>query len=147
MRIAVTLAALLVWACAPAHAVSETAEGFSAAMQGCWNQTEWSAEIDALAAENGNSLATQMCLDGGIEGTVTMLDCHTHGDLTECSTSEGRYAFRDEKVWRDFDGVQDSCDVFLQAAKSVTLKNCVWIDPPPAVEPINDAVFERAIGQ
>ena len=131
----------------PAQAVSETAGGFSAAMQGCWNRTIWGADSAALSAETDNSISSQMCLDGDAVGLVTVVDCHTHGDLTECSSQEGRYEFRDEKFWRDFDGVRDSCDVFLKPGKEVALTNCLWIDPPPAVEPIEDAIYERAIGQ
>lgn len=116
-------------------------------MQGCWNRTTWGPDSQALSAETGNSVSSQMCLNGGIEGAVTQLDCYTHFDLTECSTSKGRYAFRDEKFWRDFDGVEDSCDVFLERRERVTLKNCAWIGPPPATEPIVDAIYERANGQ
>lgn len=146
-RAGLATALLLLGAIVPAQAVSETAEGFAAAMQGCWNQTGWSDELEALAAENGVSVSKQLCLKGGLEGAVTEVGCSTQHDLTECSTSEGRYAFHDEKFWQDFDGVARSCDVLLEPGKQVTLKNCVWIDPPPAVEPIEDAVFEWAKGQ
>ena len=114
------------------------------AMQGCWNQTGWSDELKALAAENGVSVSTQLCLKGGIQGAVTVVHCSTQHDLTECSTSEGQYAFHDEKFWRDFEGVASSCDILLEGRKQLTLKNCVSIDPPPAVEPIADAVYEKA---
>jgi hypothetical protein len=116
----------------------------SRAMQGCWNQTGWSDELNALAAENGVSVSTQLCLKGGVKGTVTELACSTQNDLTECSTSDGQYAFHDEKFWQDFDGVASSCDVLLEGRKALTLKNCDWIDPPPAVEPIDDAVYAKA---
>jgi hypothetical protein len=114
------------------------------AMQGCWNQAGWSYELKALAAENGVSVSTQLCLKGGVEGAVTELVCSTQHDLTECSTSEGQYALHDEKFWQDFEGVASSCDMLLEGRKQVTLKNCAWIDPPPAVEPIDDAVYEKA---
>ena len=148
MRIAAFAAVLLVLgASAPAHAVSETAEGFAAAMQGCWNQTGWSDELTALAAGSGVSVSRQLCLEGGIEGALTVVDCSTQHDLTECSTSEGQYAFHDERFWQAFDGVASSCDVVLEPGKQVALTNCTWIDPPSAVEPIANAVYERAIGQ
>ena len=147
MRLAVTLVALLVGASAPAHAVSETAEGFAAAMQGCWNRATWSQAIEAKRADPAYSISSQMCLSGGVEGVLTLLDCGGVNNLVECNPTEGRYAFRDDKFWRDFDGQLDSCDVLLESGKQVALKNCVWIDPPPAVEPIEDAVYERAIGQ
>lgn len=146
-RAAFATVLLLLGAIAPAQAVSETAEGFAAAMQGCWNQTGWSDELKALAAENGVSVSRQLCLKGSLEGAVTVMDCSTQHDLTECSTSEGQYAFHNEKFWQDFDGVASSCDVLLEPGKQVTLKNCAWIDPPPAVEPIENAVYERAVGQ
>ena len=114
------------------------------AMQGCWNQTGWSDELNALAAENGVTVSTQLCLKGGVEGAVTEVGCSTQHDLTECSTSEGQYAFHDEKFWQDFDGVASSCDVLIEGRKALTLRNCVWIDPPPAVEPIDDEVYEKA---
>ena len=113
------------------------------AMQGCWNQTGWSDELNALAAENGVSVSTQRCLQGGVEGAVTEVLCSTQDDLTQCSTSDGQYAFHDEKFWQDFEGVASSCDILLKG-KQLTLKNCAWIDPPPAVEPIDDAVYEKA---
>lgn len=148
MRLAAFAAVLFALeASAPAQAVSETAEGFATAMQGCWNRSGWGPDSEALVAETGNGVSSQMCLDGGVEGAVTVIDCHSHGDLTECSTREGRYEFRDDKFWRTFDGVEDSCDVFLKARERVTLANCIWIDPPPGVEPIVDAVYDRAVGQ
>ena len=131
----------------PAVGASLNAAEVASAMQGCWNQTGWSDEHRALAAENGVSVSTQLCLKGGLEGAVTVVVCSTQHDLTECSTSEGQYAFHDEMFWQDFDGVASSCDVLLEQGKQVTLKNCAWIDPPPTVEPIEDAVYERAVGQ
>ena len=114
------------------------------AMQGCWNQTGWSDELNALAAENGVTVSTQLCLKGGVDGAVTKVGCSTQHDLTECSTSEGQYAFHDEKFWQDFDGTVSSCDVLIEGRKKLTLKNCDRIDQPPAVEPIDDAVYEKA---
>ncbi|WP_299744738.1 hypothetical protein [Devosia sp.] len=114
------------------------------AMQGCWNQTGWSDEYMAEAAENGVSVSTQLCLKGRVEGAVTEVICSTQHDLTQCSTSEGQYAFHDEKFWQDFEGVASSCDILLDGRKQLTLKNCAWIDPPPEVEPIEDAVYEKA---
>jgi hypothetical protein len=143
MRLAAFAAVLFaLGASAPAQAVSETAEGFAAAMQGCWNRV-----TEAPGAGTGNTVSSQMCLDGGVEGALSVIDCHTHADLTECSTQDGRYGFRDEKFWRAFDGIEDSCDVFLEPSERVTLQNCIWIDPPPGVEPTVDTVYERAIGQ
>lgn len=125
---------LVLGASSPARAVSETAEGFSAAMQGCWNR-----------ADTDTDTSSQMCLDGGATGLLTGYDCLTHGDLTECSTQEGRYEFREERFWRSFDGVMESCDVFLEPRERVTLQNCILLDPPPGAEPMMDAIFERAI--
>ena len=138
---------LLLGAVAPAQAVSETAEGFAAAMQGCWNRSTWSAAIEAQRADPEYSISSQMCLSGGVEGVLTVLDCGGVNNLVECSSLEGRYEFRDDKFWRGVDGQWDSCDVLLEPGKQVILKNCAWIDPPPAVEPIENAVYERAIGQ
>jgi len=129
---------------AQAVAVPMSETEVARAMQGCWNQTGWSDELKALAAENGVSVSSQLCLKGGVEGAVTVVDCSTQHDLTECSTSDGQYAFHDEKFWQDFEGVASSCDTLLEGCKQLTLKNCAWIDPPPAVEPIDDAVYEKA---
>lgn len=148
MRLAAFAAVLLVLgASAPARAVPETAEGFAAAMQGCWNRATWSTAIEVQRADPAYAISSQMCLDGGVEGALTVLDCGGVNNLVECSSLEGRYELRDAKFWRGFDGQRDSCDVLLEPGRQVTLKNCVWIDPPPAVEPIEDAVYERAIGQ
>lgn len=148
MRAVAGLALMLAIAgAAPAVGAAVSAAEVARAMQGCWNQTGWSDELKAPAAENGVSVSTQLCLKGGLKGAVTVVDCSTQHDLTECSTSEGQYAFHDEKFWQDFDGVASSCDILFEGRKQVTLKNCAWIDPPPAVEPIENAVYERAVGQ
>jgi hypothetical protein len=142
MRLAVASTVVLVLgAAAPANAVSETAEGFSRTMQGCWNRVD---------ANDGAS--HQMCLDGGITGALTIIECLNHDDLTECSSQEGRYEFRDEKFWRSYEdgplaGGLDNCDVRLEAGKQVELHNCQWITEPDLGAATQDAVFERAIGQ
>ena len=135
---------------APAQAVSETEEGFAAAMQGCWNRVSWSAAIEAQRADPGYSRSLQMCLSGGVEGTLTMLDCGGVHDLVECSPREGRYAFRDEKFWSDLGHQPDedflhACDVLLDAGKQVTLHNCEWADARAGTDAIEDAVYERAV--
>lgn len=143
MRHAVFPAVILVLgAVVPAHAVSETAEGFSAAMQGCWNQMG-----------NAEGASSQMCLDGGIEGALTVYDCTSHADLTECSTTDGTYAFRDEKFWRSYvdggplRGGLDTCDVRFGPGEKFELRNCAWTTVPEFSDgPIVDAVYEKAVG-
>ncbi|MEO5808054.1 hypothetical protein [Devosia sp.] len=105
-------------------------------MQGCWTWTD-----TTLGA------SSQMCLDGGLSGAVTVLDCSTHNDLTECSSAEGRYAFKDEKLWRDFDGLLTNCDVQLEPRRQVALRNCAWVNSTSVAEPIDDLVYQRAVGQ
>ena len=145
MRIGAALALVIgIAGTAQALAAPMSETEVARAMQGCWNQTGWSDELKALAAENGVSVSTQLCLRGGGEGAVTEVICSTQHDLTECSTSEGQYAFHNEKFWQDFEGVASSCDVLLGGGKQLTLKNCDRIDPPPALEPIDDAVYEKA---
>ena len=98
--LALAIAAMLVGASAPAHAVSETAEGFAAAMQGCWNRATWSADIDAQRADPGYSISSQMCLSGGVEGALPLLDCGGGNNLGECDQAGGRYVFAAEKFQR-----------------------------------------------
>lgn len=137
----------------PALAVSETAEGFAAAMQGCWNRASWSAAIEeAQRTDPEFTAASQMCLSGGVEGVLTFLDCSGVNNLVECAPAEGRYEFRDEKFWRDFgdavrEGQRDNCDVTLEAGKQFTLLNCQWVEAPASAGSIEDVVYERAIGQ
>ncbi|MCR6671239.1 hypothetical protein [Devosia ginsengisoli] len=150
--LALAIAAMLAGASAPAHAVSETAEGFAAAMQGCWNRASWSADIDAQRADPGYSISSQMCLSGGVEGALTLLDCGGVNNLVECNQAGGRYVFAAEKFQRIYDdgllaGGSDSCDVFLEAGRQFTLRNCQWVVAPAAAEAIGDVVYERAIGQ
>lgn len=138
---ALTAALLLLGAFAPALAVEETAEGFSAALQGCWNR----ANVEA-----GSS---QMCLDGGVEGTLTLLECQNHGDLTECAMQEGHYEFKDEKFWRSYGeggwltGGLDSCDVRFGPGQKFELHNCAWTTVPPSGRSTENAVYEKAVGQ
>ena len=139
-------------ASAPAQAVSETAAGFAAAMQGCWNRVTWSAAIEAQRADPAYSVSSQMCLSGEVEGAVTFLDCGGVNKLVECARSEGRYAFKDEKFWRDYGegmlaGGRDNCDVTLEGGKQFALTNCIWTEVPASGLPIEDAVYERATGQ
>jgi hypothetical protein len=140
MRATALLATLvLIGASAPAMAIEETAEGFAAAMQGCWNMSE-----------SDDNASTQMCLSGGIEGALVVYHCVSHADLTECSTMEGTYAFKDEKFWRSYgesgwltSGL-DNCDVRFGPGQKFELHNCAWTTVPPSGRPTEDAVYEKA---
>jgi hypothetical protein len=142
MRFAAPFAMLLVLGAAgPGLAVEETAKGFSAAMQGCWNRA---------SIEDGSN---QMCLDGSVAGVLALLECRNHGDLTECSTQEGTYEFRDEKFWRSYGeggwltGGVDNCDVRFGPGEKFELHNCQWTTAPDSGRATEDAVYEKAIGQ
>lgn len=130
-------------AAAPAFAISETAEGFSAAMQGCWNRV----------SRNADGASSRICLEGNIEGALTVYECQNHGDLTECSTQEGTYEFRDEKFWRQYGeggwltGGLDNCDVRFGPGQKFELHNCAWTTVPQSGRPTEDAVYEKAVGQ
>lgn len=139
-------------ASAPAQAVSETAEGFAAAMQGCWNRTTWSAEIEDQRADPTYAISSQMCLEGSVRGGLAVLDCGGLNNLVECSQTLGRYEFKDEKFWRSYDdgplaGGLGNCDVRLEAGKQVELHNCQWMIVPISGLAAESAVYERAIGQ
>lgn len=139
---AAVLAILLVGVGIPAHAVSETAEGFSRAMQGCWNR-----------ADANDDASSQMCLDGGLAGDLMVTECQNHGDLTECSTQEGTYEFKDEKFWRSYgdsgwlSGGLDNCDVRFGPGEKFELHNCQWTMVPDSGRATEDAVYEKAVGQ
>lgn len=140
-------------AAAPAQAVPETAEGFSRAMQGCWNRTSWSAEVEASRRNPAFAISSQMCLEGGVSGRLTVLDCSGGNYLLECSEAEGRYAFRDEKFWRQYGkeglmaGGLDNCDVRFGPGETFELHNCQWATTPEYGRATEDAVYEKATGQ
>jgi hypothetical protein len=139
-------------ASAPAQAVSETAENFAAAMQGCWNRITWSAAIQDQRADPAYAISSQMCLEGSVRGGLAVLDCGGVNNLVECRQTLGRYEFKDEKVWRSYDdgplaGGLDACEVRLEVGKQVELHNCQWATPPVSGAAIEDAIYERAIGQ
>lgn len=146
---------LVVTAGLPAGAVAAplSAQEAAAAMQGCWNRVSWSAETEAQRqADPGYSRATQMCLEGGLEGALTVLDCGGANNLVECSPREGRYAFRDDKFWSNLGEQPDEnflhyCDVLLDAGKQVTLRNCQWAEPRDGADPIEDVTYEPEISQ
>jgi hypothetical protein len=154
LRCATVLSGLLVLAISmPAQAARETAEGFSKAMQGCWNQVSWSQVIQERRANDpGYSMGSQMCLEGELEGELKIMECSGAYDLVECSQTTGRYVFREQKFWRSYSdgalaGASDSCDVFLQSRTQFTLKNCAWAIVPAFGQTLQDTVFERIAGQ
>jgi hypothetical protein len=148
MRLAAGIVAVSpIWALSPALGAPETAEGFATAMQGCWNRVTWSAEVESWRNEPGYTMASQMCLSGGVDGALTIVDCSGANDLVECSSVQGRYEFSVGKFWRDLGGARHGCDVLLDPGKQVVLQNCVGLASAPAAEPVSDVTYERVIGQ
>jgi len=134
----------------PALAVSETAEGFAAAMQGCWTQTQWGPEIEKLRTDPDFTIAAGMCLEGGITGELDAYCCEGR-PLIDCWDQHGGYEFKAEKFWRYFaddtpDGQMVSCDVRLVPGKALELHGCLGHAADGAVVgSLDDARYQRRV--
>ena len=134
----------------PAQAVSETEEGFAAAMQGCWTQTRWGEEIEKLRADPDFTITATMCFEGGVTGQIDAFYCDGRPHI-DCWDSHPSYAFKDKKLWRYFeeetpDGQAVSCDVRLVPGKQVQLHGCLGhAADGSVVRMLDDAVYERQV--
>jgi hypothetical protein len=149
LAIAVLLA---VGGAAPAFAVSETEEGFAAAMQGCWTQTRWGEKVEEMRRDPEFTIAAQICLDGGVSGVIEGFYCDGR-PVIDCWDSRGTYAFKDKKFWRHFAGGMPaghavSCDVRLVPGKQVELYGCIGhAEDGTALEPVDGGIYEKRTGQ
>src|SRR6218665_2997525 len=89
---------LLMGAVPPAQAASEAVEQVAAAMQGGWNRTTSSPEVAAPRALPKCSLSSQIFLEGGVSGVLSVSEGGGGNDLVECDVSNGTYEFSDEKL-------------------------------------------------
>lgn len=149
-RPAVLAAILLaVVATAPAHAVSETDEGFAAALRGCWMQTRFDRWTEEQRQRLDFDVGLQLCLDGKTAGPVEGFSCETRL-MVDCSQLNYRFEFKDQRFWRYFevetrDGYAISCDVRLLSSQQFELFGCLGhAEDGTVIGPVDDTAFERA---